>query len=202
LLRKLQSVLDADQREEEIQVLIEQHPQLWRFVTANKPFVRPKMKLGEKFITDFIVLGSAHWSQTQMRTATFIELERGGCRLFNKKGDPSAELTHGIRQLRDWKQWVTDNRTYVRDMFVEHGWLEWARSEWEGEAGLPPFGFVARYLLVIGRRAEMSPDDRLRLQGMNEDSKDITIVTYDVLLDGLLPEAPFIPWAIRHYGAP
>lgn len=202
-LAHLQAVFEADESEETIQKCIEERPHLWRFVTASNPFVLPKLKLGERYVTDFMILGSAHWSQSQMRTATFVELERPGHRLFNRKGDPTAEFTHGLRQLGDWKQWITDNRTHVRDMFVEHGWLEWERSTLEGggAAGLPPFGFVDQYLLVIGRRNTMSADERLRLHRMNEDS-GFTIITYDVLLDSLLPESPFVPWSIVHFGPP
>lgn len=202
-LAHVQAVFDADDSEEASQKCIEQRPHLWRFVTANNPFVLPKLRLGEKYVTDFMILGSAHWSQSQMRTATFVELERPGHRLFNKKGDPTAELTHGMRQLGDWKQWITDNRTHVRDMFVEHGWLDWERSTLEGggAAGLPPFGFVDQYLLVIGRRHTMSAEERLRLQRMNEDS-GFKIITYDVFLDSLLPESPFVPWSIVHFGSP
>lgn len=203
ILSEFSTVLEADESEETIQRCMAKHVALWRFVTSNEPTVVPKMRLGEKFVTDFMVLGSAHWSQSQMKTATFVELERPSHKLFTQRGDPSAELVHGLRQLQDWKQWVTDNRHYVRDRFVEHGWLGWERSELEGQgAGIPPFGFVDRYLLVIGRRPTMSPDQRLRLQRMNEDMRDMKIVTYDLAMDTVMPEAPYMPWQYLFNGPP
>jgi hypothetical protein len=195
VLRELVAVLDADESEESIQKCVESHPELWRFVTANKPIVIPKMKLGERFVTDFMVFGSRHWCQSQTLAANFVELERAGARIFNRNGDPSATLTHAMRQVQDWKQWVSEHKQEVRDRLVEKTLMRSERSPFEGTlAGHPVFGFYDYYVIVIGRRHTMTIDERVRLQRMNEDTRGVKIVTYDMLIDCVSPEAPFAPW--------
>lgn len=192
ILSSFKATLEADDSEESIQRCIEQHPRLWRFATQGEPHVVPKLKLGEAFVTDFLVFGTALYSQTQTPQATFVELERPTHRLFTRSGDETAELRHGLRQLRDWKYWVAENRQYLRDRLVERIGFDWRRWSGEGQpAGTPPYGFTQQYLLVIGRRTNLTPDERLRLQHLNDDHRDFKIVTYDMLLDSLLPEAPW-----------
>lgn len=192
ILARFHATLDADESEESVQRFVAQHPQLWRFVTQMEPHVVPKLKLGEAFVTDFLVFGAALYSQMQTPMATFVELERPTHKLFTRNGDETAELRHGLRQLRDWKYWISDNKQYLRDRLVEQIGLDWQRWSGEGQAaGAPPYGFAQQYLLVIGRRASMSADQRLRLQQLNDHHNDFKVVTYDMLLDSLLPEAPW-----------
>lgn len=191
ILGDLRTVLAANESEESIQKCIERYPRIWRFISQTNPQIVPKMKLGEVYVTDFLIFGSALYSQTQMPTATFVEIERPGYRLFTRSGDESAELRHGLRQLRDWKYWVSEHKQYLRDRLVERIGLDWKRWGHEGPCGVPPYGFSEQYLLVIGRREAMSAEERLRLQRLNEESWDYKIVTFDMLCDALLPENPW-----------
>ena len=186
--KELSSVLDGESREEEIQKVITRHPGVWQFLTATKPQVIPKMPLGGAHVTDFVVFGALPWSQTQRPCATFVEIERADVSLFNAKGDPSAALTHGQRQLRNWRQWIKDNKQQVRDYLVNRTWLSWERHWSEGQPGsAPAYGFDDRYLLVIGRRTAMTPEHRWQLHQICEDFP--RTITYDMLLDALCPEA-------------
>lgn len=191
---ELASVLDAATTEQQIQECLERHPEVWTFLTSTKPQVIPKMPLGHDFVTDFVVFGAAPWSQMQRPTATFIELERADAALFTAKGDPTAALTHGQRQLRNWRQWIRDSKQQVRDYMLDKTYLDWERHRFEGQpAGLPAFGFDDHYLLVIGRRSSMSPAQRWQLHQICEEFPKI--ITYDMLLDALCPEAPYrLPW--------
>lgn len=191
----LVSVLETAHAEEDIQKCIERHPEIWRYLlTSTKPQVIPKMPLGHNFVTDFVVFGAAPWSQSQRPTATFIEIERADAPLFNAKGDPSAALTHGQRQLRNWRQWIRDNKQQVRDYMLDKTYLSWERHGYEGQpAGMPSFGFEDHYLLIIGRRATLSPPQRWQLHQICEEFPKT--ITYDVLLEMLCPEAPYrLPW--------
>jgi hypothetical protein len=200
--RELDALFQKDAPEAELQQCIEKHEIVWRFVTANKPVVVSKFRLADAFVPDFLVFGSRHWCQSQLPTAHFVELERASQPLFTKAGDPSSFLVHALRQVRDWKHWVTQNRSFVRDRLVaalaaSAGKDEAGSSPAAAYAGLPQ-GFLDRYVVVIGRRASMTPDDRVRLQQMNEETEEIQIVTYDMLLDMVAGETPFIPsW--RYY---
>jgi hypothetical protein len=51
-----------------------------------------------------------------------------------------------------------------------------------------------RYLVIAGRRASMTIDDRLRLSQMNNDLQDIKIVTYDVLIDRIFRQLDIDPF--------
>ncbi len=190
---ELLDVLASGRVEEDLQKCLERHPDIWRFLVATKPQVVNKMPLGHDMVTDFVVFGAAPWSQSQMPTATFVEIERADAKMFTAKGDAARELTHGLGQLRDWKRWIGDHKQEVREYLLEHTALSWERHGFEGEYGMPPFGFEDRYLLVIGRRASMTSAQRFQLHKLCEDTPKTTIVTFDMLLDVVCPEAPYFP---------
>jgi hypothetical protein len=54
-------------------------------------------------------------------------------------------------------------------------------------------GFQDRYLIIVGRREGMRIEDRLALEQMNHDLLNIRIITYDVLLDGILKRLAYTP---------
>lgn len=188
---ELATVLDAAGKEEEIQKVLARNPEAWKFLTSTRPQVIPKMPLGEH-VTDFVVFGAMPWSQSQRPVATFIEIERADVPLFTANGDPSYQLTHAQRQVRNWKQWISDNKQQVRDYLVNRTYLSWDRSSTEGQpGGAPAYGFDDRYLLVIGRRTGMTPAQRWQLHQICEEFPKT--ITYDMLLDALCPEAPHRP---------
>ena len=127
-------------------------------------------------------------------SVAFIEIERADIPLFTKSGDPSAQLTHAIRQVQDWKNWVKKNRSYFHSVLQqlvaeempdgkpERGHY-WGRNRIkEGVV----YGFHDEYIVIAGRRHTMDMSTRLRLAQMNHDLHDIRIITYDVLLELLL----------------
>lgn len=72
-----------------------------------------KFPLGGRYVVDFAFaredsLG-VHWN--------FIEIEKPSYRQANKKGDPTKELAHGLRQACDWRQWFDQNRQFVANNF-------------------------------------------------------------------------------------
>jgi hypothetical protein len=112
---------------------------------------------------------------------SFVEIERADFPLFNKNGDPSAKLTHAIRQLQDWKSWVKTNRNYLcRDL---EKYLLSLGSLQEHEEPSFRFGFSESYYVVIGQRNVMTVDNRLLLAQMNDDLNGISVITYDMLLN-------------------
>ena len=91
----------------------------------------PKPNLGGKLHPDFLIAG--------LDSAGFwwygVELENPRYRMFTKKADPTKELSHALRQIEDWRSWLTQNISYAQD---ELGFLQI-------DADLPCY-------IVIGRR--------------------------------------------------
>jgi hypothetical protein len=46
--------------------------------------------------------------------------------------------------------------------------------------------FSDEYLVIAGRRSDLTGSDRLRLAQMNDDLNCIRVITYDVLIDALV----------------
>jgi hypothetical protein len=96
-------------REEDIQrfltkkpLLLLQHLGGW-----HGRWVIPKKKLGAEHITDFVI-GSK--SSPGFRWVA-VELESPKAKMFTKAGNPTAQLTHAIKQIQDWRSWIGFNRT-------------------------------------------------------------------------------------------
>ncbi len=92
-----------------------------------------------------------------------VEIERSGLPVLTKKGRPRAELTHAQQQVKDWFEWIGENREY-------------ARSKMPGIR--EPKGRV-----IMGRRSSILPEHRHVLARESAESRRITTQTYDDLLD-------------------
>ena len=72
-----------------------------------------KIKLGSEFEIDFSCFDAGspgpEWH--------LIEIEGPGYPFFTNAGDPSARLTHAIRQVLDWQSWIHENLDYERKLF-------------------------------------------------------------------------------------
>jgi hypothetical protein len=123
-----------------------------------------KLKLGEQHVVDF-----AFARKTTLGLLWhFIEIEHPKDRLFTKKGDSTAELTHGVRQVRDWENWYRANLGYAQKYL--------------------PFGQNkirtlndCELILVIGRRSKLEEDDLPRLESLSKGN--LQIITFDRLLE-------------------
>jgi hypothetical protein len=85
--------------------------------------------------------------------------------MFRKSGAPSAFLTHAVHQVRDWHMWIHDNLAYARRLLPHVDY---------------PLGRV-----FIGRRSELSADNRRRLKRLLfENRMFMEIRTLDFFVDG------------------
>jgi hypothetical protein len=126
-----------------------------------------KLSLGGHVITDFAFVredsGGLRWH--------FIEIERPAYRLFNNRGDPTAEFNHGMTQLRNFRIWFRENLDYVRK------YLPFAdRMRRFGVTGEP------NLKLVIGRRSRLLESNKPLLL---EYKKEFDILSFDRLKDNL-----------------
>jgi hypothetical protein len=153
--------------------------------------VLSKFRLAETFVPDLVSIGFEPHSQRPRPLVTFVELECADRALFTKAGDPTSFLTHAIRQVQDWKQWVRENRAYLQSKFqkILQDYPDTARRNFRFNGRQRMIesivhGFDDRYLVIAGRRSTLQISDRLRLGQMCEDLHNIRIVTYDSLLEG------------------
>ena len=161
-------VLNAAVDERPLQRFLEDNPSiLVQPLAANhRGWVLPQKKLGDQFVADFLACGLTSLGHEWLA----IELENPHAPLFTKAGNPSAELTHAIRQIHDWRDFLSNN-------------LEMARRARQMKGlGLRDISPEPLGLILIGRQAGIDRDtDQLRRRLCKETR--IEIRTYDYLVD-------------------
>jgi len=154
LAQEFETLLDTEGREEELQAFLKQHP----FILHPSAECIPKQKLGEDFVTDFVLV------ETRMQGPRYVlvELERASHPLLTEKLILSGPVNQAIKQTRDWDVWLEQNKAYVQNK-------------------LPGFE-TPSYLVIIGRAKNLTDQARSYLRSYNRNWKDIELLTYDDLL--------------------
>lgn len=112
-VRELEDLLESGEtKEPPFQSLIERHPQLLSSLVLGNwaIFVIPQKRLGAEHVTDFLVLG-VHSLGPQW---VAVELEAPRHRLHTEKGRITAAVQHGVDQIQDWRDWLTQNVSYAQ----------------------------------------------------------------------------------------
>jgi hypothetical protein len=145
-------LVESADREAPLQDFLRQHPAL---LTLEAAEVHPQFQLGNDYVTDFVLdMGNEEY--------VLVEIEATSRPLYTRNGNPSAELTHAIQQVEDWREWITTASEYIRQK-------------------LP--GIVEpECWVVIGRRPA---DDRSRIRWARKQRTltRIKLFSYDDLLD-------------------
>ena len=94
-----------------------------------------------------------------------VEIEAPHRLLFRKDGHPRQALAHAISQIRDWVRHIQGNRAQV-----------------EQDLGLAGIAVTPRSLVVIGRSASLTEQNRRTLAVMQSEQPRLTILTYDDLM--------------------
>ncbi len=100
----------------------------------------------------------------------FIEIEDPGKQWLagGSEPRPSHQLTQALNQLRQWREWLSDNREVFFNAYAIPP--EWRRR-----------GFSPRYLLIYGRKGE-NPEEITRLrQDIRSEQRSVETLTYDHL---------------------
>lgn len=133
-IRQLEELLESgEQREEPFQRLITRHPALLAATVMGgwKTYVIPKPRLGSEYVPDFLVLGlnsiGPQW--------VTVEIEGARHPVVLQNGELPEQTRHAIKQIEDWRDWLTSNVAYV-----------------QAEKGLHGLTNRAPGLVVIGRR--------------------------------------------------
>lgn len=149
-----QELIESSDREAPLQEYLTEHPAL---LTLEAARVHPKLKLGDDYITDFVLeLGDQHY--------VLVEIEAATRPLYTKAGNPASELNHAIQQVEDWLQWVEDAAQYIQ-------------TKLPGIADPPCW-------VIIGRQLK---DKKLDLKWKRKQrthaKSGIVLMTYDDVLD-------------------
>ena len=155
--------------ERELQAFCESHPNLLieHLGGGHGRWVVPQKRLGSEFVTDFVI-GERHSFGFQWQA---VELESPLVPLFTKKGDPSADLTHAIRQITDWRTWIIRNQDYA------------SRRREAQCLGLIDIDSSVRGLILLGRERDLDPTTNDRRRQLVQDLQ-IDIHTYDWVVRG------------------
>lgn len=167
-LQEFERLLSEARGERPLQAFLQCNPSILVQMLRPAPsgWVIPQKRLGDKHVTDFVLghynsLGH-HWFA--------VELESPTATLFTKSGDPSTTLTHAIRQIQDWRSWLTNNLDYAR------------RNRTDGGLELKSIRPDPQGIIFIGRRSMLTPDTQARREQMSRELR-IDIHTFDHLFD-------------------
>ena len=165
---QFEQCLNDAKREEDVQQYLQQNPILLSQLLrgGHGRWVIPKQKLGNQYVTDFI-LGEAHSDGHDWQV---VELESPLATMFTKKGDPTARLVHGETQIQNWRSWLNRNQNYA------------ARPRNEEGLGLTDIVPSLPGLVLIGRRRK--EDEAFKdLRRQRKISQRIEVHSYDFLVD-------------------
>lgn len=165
----LVNAIDNAEREEDIQQFLSERPELLIQHLGGGGHGRwtiAKKRLGCEHVTDFMICArdslGFHW--------TAVELESPHRKLFTIAGNPAEFLTHAIRQILDWRIWLTKNIDYATRLREESG------------LGLTDITGNVPGLILIGRRAGLDGSTRQLRERLSLEH-NISIHTYDYLVD-------------------
>jgi hypothetical protein len=132
---------------------------LHQFLKAHPELLSPmherswsKLKFGDH-VSDFVF-------REPTNDYELVEIEAPVRPLFRKDGHPRHELNHAIAQTRDWVQYISANRERV-----------------ERESGLDGISANPRTLVVIGRSADVTAEQRQTLGTMQALAPKLRVVT-------------------------
>jgi Shedu protein SduA, C-terminal len=154
----------------------------------HENIVLSEFRFGTEFRADFLLL-SAHSGAWH---ATFIELEPPSARLYLKDGTESVLLRRALRQVKDWANWLRKNdssfrqdlRRALEEAAKKDRDIETNPSNYSGNHLLDPRTVVCdHYVIVIGRRQQLTPMDQERRSTESIHTQGLEIATYDRLLD-------------------
>ena len=166
-INKLIKKLETSSNESEMQKFFEENPifLIQQLRGGHGRWVISKKRLGSEFIIDFLIGESHSFGYDWVA----IELESPKAKMFNKNGDLNKALNHAIRQIQDWRSWLTRNQDYAERSIAQNG------------LGLININPNLEGLIIIGRESDIdnNTNDRRR---QYVSTLNIKIHTYDWLV--------------------
>lgn len=157
--RAFKAILDElgrliDGPEEPAHQFLKQHPEI---LSPTHTAAWSKLPLGNR-VTDFVF-------REPCNDYVLVEIESPLRELFRKDGQQRQELTHAFNQIIDWRIFIEDNLQSVQE-----------------EIGLLGISSNPRSLIVIGRSADLTEEDRRKLSTLQGQIPKLRILTYDELI--------------------
>ncbi len=163
LRNKLEKLLDSNPFEPELHEFIAAQPTILARCIGDPSDITVQSKINiHKYEMDFAL--RRFWASVKRYEWTLVEIERSSHKHFTAKGDPTAAVTHALRQVNDWRAWLEDNLAYARTI-------------------LPDIEPAPGALIIIGRRATLNHGDQRRLGSLVAGHYRTRIHTYDTLLE-------------------
>lgn len=154
--------------EHKVHSFLNANRQILRAIMPWHESVHPEYRLGAEHRADFVLIGEQ--PNIGALEVSLIELESPKSRLFTKAGDPTKELTHAIRQVRDWRAWIRKNRPYFVQLLPNH--LQFHQN-WEP---------IENFFIIIGRRGELTRCQKESLRAVVQEDGH-SVMTYDTLIE-------------------
>ena len=184
-IEDLRRTLEVARDERPLQELFESRPCiLASLVRGLQRFCIPKVRLGRKYVPDFLLAGvsssGVRWILVELETPnSATTLARGNH--FDK------HARQGESQIDEWREWLQDNVDMAR------------RSTQENGLGLPDIRSQAEGIILVGRRDQLR-DNAPKMRDQLFENKRIRMHTYDWLLDQIEGTINFNgPWASNPY---
>lgn len=151
---EFEALLSSASREEELQIYLKAHP----FMLHQTAQAIPKQKLGEDFVTDFVLIEPTHSGPVYW----MVEIEKASHPILTREGCLSAATTQAIKQTRQWDVWLESNQSYLKNR-------------------LPGFE-SPRYAVVIGRSQDLTDDEKALIRSYNRMTPNLALWSYDDVL--------------------
>lgn len=128
---------------------------------------QPPLPSYDRRLPDFLWLST----NSAIDEPVLVEIESPARRWFTASGEQTADLTHALGQISEWKAWFNEPRNV--DAFKALYRLE--RDSWHGRR------FRPSYLLIYGRRHEANATPKLMQKRGYLHAEDIVSMTFDRL---------------------
>jgi hypothetical protein len=165
LVERFEDVVEHARREEDLQKFLTKNPFILSEQLPHGTHVVPKFRFGGRYVSDFLISevtsGGTFW--------ILVELEPANADLVTQGGQLSQRVREGVQQVRDWRDWLDQNRDLASRPVSQNG------------LGLGAVQGVSGWV-VVGRRSKVTPRfNQLRQQVF--DGSNIEVKTYDRLLE-------------------
>lgn len=143
--------------EDELQKFFEQNP---IFIDPSVKKLFPEKSLGGERFPDFVaVLHDSNYLA--------VEIEKPTDKLYTRGGDPTKEFAHAEQQVRDYLQWIREDKEYLR----KRGFEDLTSENLRG-------------LLIMGSSKDLSSEEKRKLETHNSAvSSSHQIKTFDQILE-------------------
>jgi hypothetical protein len=167
LAEQFLELINSRAREERIHHFLVENPEILYTALHGSDQILSKPNL-HRYIPDFAA--GVEQMTTRRWSWILVEIEPAEFPLITNDGNPTAKLTHAVRQVSDWRDWISENTAYARSI-------------------LPDITPACHGLIVMGRRGTINANLSRQLRAYRDSLSRIEIHSYDWLYDTLVKQA-------------